>query len=61
MCLFASAEIWVLLRTTNLRESQQHAVFEVVPRSDVVKAGELAPVFRIKLICAEGWSIGKTA
>ena len=41
--------------------SQQHAVFEVVPRSDVVKAGELAPVFRIKLIYAEGWSIGKTA
>ena len=41
--------------------TQQHAVFEVVPRSDVVKAGELAPVFCIKLICAEGWSIGKTA
>ena len=41
--------------------SKQHAVFEVVRRSDVVKAGELAPVFRLKLIYAEGLSIRKTA
>ena len=40
--------------------SKQHVAFEVPQRPDVAKAGELAQVFRINLIYAEGWSIGET-